>query len=174
MSGWVRVWDVSEWAGEQTRTTVEQAMPHTLIKVSGEGQEGPASTQLAEPFVVSVLDQDASPLSGVAVTFAVTAGEGLLSDTTTTTDANGRAATRLTLGIEAGTNAVEATVEGLEPVTFTATAQESPFADLFDLFKSGKRMALPDRPQLAAKRAQSVQQPDGSCLFLARTEFGAP
>ena len=78
-----------------------------------------------------------------------TAGGGILSDTTATTDANGRAATWLTLGIEAGTNAIAATVEGLEPVTFTATAQESPFASLFDLFQSGKRVALPDHPQLA-------------------------
>ena len=122
-----------------TATAIEQARPHSLEKVSGEGQEGPASTQLAAPFVVSVLDQDDSPLAGVDVTFSVTAGGGLLassidvnpctvesstSSTTATTDANGRAATRLTLGSDAGTNTVAATVEGLEPVTFTATAAE--------------------------------------------------
>ena len=99
---------------------VEQT-PHSLTKVSGEGQQGPANTQLAEPFVVSVLDQDDAPLAGVDVTFAVTAGEGLLADTTdadpctietstssitSTTDANGQAATRLTLGSQPGTNTV--------------------------------------------------------------------
>ena len=154
--GTVQLWDVSEWTGspphslvetsddeqqetEQETTTEGQSMPQTLAKVSGEGQEGPASTQLDEPFVISVLDQDGSPLAGVAVTFAVTAGGGMLSATTdtnpctfklstssltATTDANGQAATRLTLGSEPGTNTVEATVEGLEPGAFTATAAE--------------------------------------------------
>ena len=46
------------------------------------------------------------------------------SSTTVTTDANGHAATRLTLGNEPETNTVEATVERIEPVTFTATAAE--------------------------------------------------
>ena len=97
-----------------------------------------------------VSDAEDAALAGVFVSFAVTAGGGTLSATTATTDANGRAATRLTLGIEAGTNAVEATIAGPEPVTFTATAQESPFVSLFDaLFGGGKRVALPDRPQLA-------------------------
>ena len=76
-----------------------------------------------------------------AVTFSITAGGGMLSSTTATTDdpctiesstsvataitdANGRAATRLTLGRDPGTNTVEATVTGLDPETFTATATE--------------------------------------------------
>ena len=129
---------------------IEQSLriPHSLTQVSGDRQEGLAGAQLAEPFVVSVVDQDGSPLAG-AVTFSVTAGGGLLSSTTdanpctiesstssttATTDANGHAATRLTLGSDAGTNTVSATVEGLETVTFTATGQKSPFASLFDLF----------------------------------------
>ena len=160
-----------------TATAVVQTA-HTLAKVSGNGQEGPASTQLAEPFVVSVLDQDGSPLTGVDVTFSVAAGGGMLSSTTdanpctiasstssatATTDANGQAATRLTLGSEPGTNTVSATVEGLEPMTFTATGQESPFASLFDLFGGGKLVALPDRPQLA----QNAPNPFNSQTVLA-------
>ena len=61
-----------------TATVVVQTA-HSLTKVSGDGQEGPASTQLAAPFVVSVLDQDGSALAGVDVTFAVSAGGGTLS-----------------------------------------------------------------------------------------------
>ena len=63
----VILWDVSE---------VETATPQTLTKISGDGQRVPASTQLAKPFVVSVLDQDGSPLSAVRVTFSVTASGG--------------------------------------------------------------------------------------------------
>ena len=130
-------------------TAAEQAMPHSLTKVCGDSQEGMVDILLDEPFVVSVVDEDGAAMAGVVVSFAVTAGGGTLSAATATTDANGRAATRLTLGSDAGTNTVSATVEGLESVTFTATGQESPFASLFDLFQSGKLVALPDSPQLA-------------------------
>ena len=132
-----------------TATAAEQATPHSLTKVCGDSQEGTASKQLAKPFVVSVADEDGSAIAGVVVSFAVTAGRGTLSAATATTDANGRAATRLTLGSDAGTNAVVATVEGLASATFTATGQKDPLASLFDSFLgSGKRVALPDRTQL--------------------------
>ena len=134
-----------------TATATEQTTSHSLTKVCGDDQEGTAGVLLAEPFVVSVSDEEDAAMTGVVVTFSVTAGGGTLSSTTSTTDANGRAATRLTLGSELGTNSVEATVEGLVPVTFTAIGQESPFASLFDAFLSGsgKLVALPDSPQLA-------------------------
>ena len=127
--GTILLWDISGRTGTR---------PFALKIISGDGQEGSASTQLAKPFVVSVVDQDGSPLSGT-VTFSVTAGGGMLlsptytnpctiasstSSITATTDANGRAATRLTLGSEPGRNTVSASVEELEPVIFTATAAE--------------------------------------------------
>ena len=146
-----------------TATAAEQAMPHSLAKVCGDSQEGTAGILLDEPLVVSVLDEDSAAIAGVVVSFSVTAGGGTLSDTTATTNANGRAATRLTLGSEPGTNTVAATVEGLEPGTFTATGQESPFASLFDLFGGGKRVALPDSPQLA----QNAPNPFNSQTVLA-------
>ena len=146
-----------------TATAAEQAMPHSLAKVCGEDQEGTAGILLAEPFVVSVLDEDSAAIAGVVVSFSVTAGGGTLSSATATTDANGRAATRLTLGSDAGTNTVSATAEGLESGTFTATGQESPFASFFDLFGGGKRVALPDSPQLA----QNAPNPFNSQTVLA-------
>ena len=133
-----------------TATAAEQAMPHSLTKVCGNDQEGTAYEQLAEPFVVSVKDKYGAAMAGVDVSFAVTTGEGTLSDTTATTNANGRVRTWLTLGSEPGTNTVSATVEGLDSVTFTATGEESPLAGFFDsFFGSGKRVPLPDSPQLA-------------------------
>ena len=114
-------------------------MPHTLDKVSGEDQTGPANTQLAESFVVLAADEDGATLAGVIVTFTVSAGGGMLSantdadpctfessqtSITAITDATGQAAARLTLGSEAGTNTVDISVGGLEPEPFTATATE--------------------------------------------------
>ncbi len=106
-----------------------QAIPQSVTKVSGDEQQGAPGASLANPFVVSVLDQNGAAFPGAAVTFAVTAGEGTLSPTTTTTDADGRAASTLTLGSRPGANTAVATVAGLEPVTFTATAEATPDFD---------------------------------------------
>ena len=103
--------------------------PRTLTRVPGRAQQGPAGTALTEPFTVLVLDQHGDPLAGATVTFTVTAGGGTLSATTATTDADGRAATTLTLGRTPGTTTVRATVAGLNPVTFTATAEATPDFD---------------------------------------------
>ena len=147
-----------------TATAAEQAMPYLLTKICGNNQEGTAYEQLAEPLVVSVKDEDGAAMARVVVSFAVTAGGGTLSAATATTNVNGRARTWLTLGSEPGTNTVEATVEGLEPVTFTATGEESPLADFFDsFFGGGKRVALPDSPQLA----QNAPNPFNSQTVLA-------
>ena len=115
----IRLWDMAEWT----------PIPHTLTKSSGDGQEGRAGATLAEPFVVSVLDQYGSALAGTVVSFSVTAGGGTLSSTTATTDANGRARSTLTLGPTPGPNTVTATVEGLEPETFTAIGQATTDSD---------------------------------------------
>ena len=129
-----------------TATTVEQ-VPHSLTKVSGDGQQGQAGEQLAKPFVVLVLDEDGAAMARVSVTFTVTGGGGTMSSTTAMTSTYGRAARTLTLGDEPGTNTVAVSVAGLDPVTFTATAVgEEPAFDLSDLF--GKRVALPDNTQL--------------------------
>ena len=129
-----------------TATTVEQ-VPHSLTKVSGDGQQGQAGEQLAKPFVVLVLDEDGAAMARVSVTFTVTGGDGTMSSTTAMTSTYGRAARTLTLGDEPGTNTVDVSVAGLDPVTFTATAVgEEPSFDLSDLF--GKRVALPDNTQL--------------------------
>ncbi len=103
-----------------TFTAGTRSIPTTLIIVGGEAQQGPSGASLPEPLVVSVLDQVGSPLAGATVTFAVTAGEGTLSVTRATTDAQGRAASILTLGRMPGASSVEVSVAGLAPVTFTA------------------------------------------------------
>ena len=103
--------------------------PRALAKGSGDDQQGPAGTALAEPFVVTVLDQYGDPFAGATVTFAVTAGGGTLSATTASTDADGRAAATLTLGSQLGANTVTASVADLDPVTFTATAEATPDFD---------------------------------------------
>ena len=111
-----------------TFTATGLAVPKTLTKISGDEQTGVLGASLSEPFVVSVLDRNRAPVSGVPVTFAVISGEGTLSATTASTDENGRAASILTLGLR-GANTVSVSVHGLDPVTFTATAEATPDFD---------------------------------------------
>ena len=97
------------------------------LKISGDTQQGPPSTALANPFVVEVQDANNVAFAGVPVTFIVTAGGGTLKATNTTTDANGGAESTLTLGSSAGTNTVRVSVQGIsQTITFTATATATP------------------------------------------------
>ena len=100
-----------------------------LLKISGYNQQGASGVTLAQPFVVAVQDENGSAVEGVQVTFTVTEGGGTLSATTAPTDANGQAATTLTLGSQPGPNTVAATVEGLEPETFTAIGRATTDSD---------------------------------------------
>ena len=109
----IRLRDVSKWTGLR---------PFALEILSGAGQQGAPGATLSQPLVVEVYDRHGNPVPGATVTFAVTAGGATLSKTTATTDANGRAATMLTLGPQPGTNSVVATIADLKPVTITATA----------------------------------------------------
>jgi hypothetical protein len=77
----------------------------------------------ADPPAVIVADVAGNPVPGITVAFVVTAGGGSLLGATPVTDAAGIAkVTSWTMGAAQGTNSVTATVTGLTPVTFLATA----------------------------------------------------
>ena len=121
--GTVLLWDMEK---------LTQPQPQTLVKVSGDKQEGVPSAPLANPLIVEVKDQNGNVLEGVAVTFSVTEGEGTLSVNTATTDSSGRAQTVLTLGniLWMTLVAVTVTVADIEqPVTFVAVAVITPDFD---------------------------------------------
>jgi len=108
--------------------TVDPLLPKAtrLEKFSGDNQTGLTGGVWAAPFVVEVRDQYDDPLAGATVTFTVLTGGGRLSAGTTTTDANGWAASTLRLGTDAVTNTVEVSVAGIsETVTFTAESISS-------------------------------------------------
>ena len=92
--------------------------PTTLLKISGDDQEGFPGETLPNPLVVEVKDQSDNPLRNVRVTFAITAGGGTLTATTTKTDRNGKAESKLALGPNAGTNTVSVAVSGIEQKEF--------------------------------------------------------
>ena len=72
--------------------------------------------------MVIIKDATGNGVAGKTVLWTIATGAGTVNPTTSTTDTDGKAFTRWTLGPTAGTNTVNAASANLTPVTFTATA----------------------------------------------------
>ncbi len=94
--------------------------PEFLI-ISGDKQEELVGRTLPAPFVVEYRDANGKPKEGVKITFSITDGDAELTDTTVTTDADGRAQTFLRCGWKLGTITINVTAEGINSqLTFIA------------------------------------------------------
>lgn len=91
-----------------------------LIQVSGSGQSGTAGSSLPEPLVVRVEDDHGNPVEGISIAWAVSAGGGAVSPSSSTTDAQGLARTTWALGTAAGQNTATAS-QGTASVSFSAS-----------------------------------------------------
>jgi len=96
-----------------------------LVRVSGDGQSAQVGTQLENRLVVRLLDQAGNGVPNRAVSWVIATGGGSVEPETSTTDGNGEAFTRWTLGTESGGNSLNAVVSGVGFVGFTATATQS-------------------------------------------------
>ena len=94
-----------------------------LLQVSGNNQSASPGAELAQPLVVRLADRQGNGVSGRAVTWVVGAGGGRVASGTSTTDQDGKASVRWTLGSSSGTNTLNAVVSGVGVVGFTATAR---------------------------------------------------
>jgi hypothetical protein len=100
----------------------------SLSKVKPDPTTAPAGADI-DSAVVKAVDQFGNPVSGQTVHFAVTAGGGTLSPIDVTTGADGRAATRWTMGAATDTpNTMTATAGGVS-VTFS-TVTTRPLGEL--------------------------------------------
>ncbi len=99
--------------------------PASVVKTGGDAQAGYFNTALPIPYSVTVLDANSRGVPGVSVDWAIVTGGGSLSSNPSTTNANGTASTTHTLS-SATVYVVTATVSGLPPVTFTASATAHP------------------------------------------------
>jgi hypothetical protein len=89
--------------------------------ISGAGQGGRLGQTLPQPLVVEVTDVNGATVPGVSIDWKLTKGDGTLNPTSSTTNAQGRASTTLTLG-SVGAIEVQASARGLAPVTFTESS----------------------------------------------------
>jgi len=93
----------------------------TVTAAGGDAQTVTANAAATAPLAVKVLDANGNPITGAIVTWALTAGGGTISATSSTTDASGIAIVMYTAGLTSGTATITATVSSLTPVTFTET-----------------------------------------------------
>jgi len=98
----------------------------TINAASAMDFSGVVGTTAASAPAVRVTDKRGDPVSGVQVSFAVTAGGGSVSPSLVTTDADGRATVAWTLGTAVQPNTLKASVGTLSPVVFTATTVAGP------------------------------------------------
>jgi len=148
---------------------VTAAPPSAVLLFSGGGQTAPASTALADSIVARVVDQFGFAKSGVTVNWAVTLGGGAVSPASAVTDANGRAATRWTIGA-GGTQQVSATVGALTPLlvgasVFQAGGQPTLFSgvDFVELTVLGSRtIPIYLEPAAAAPIVATLEMRDTS------------
>ena len=97
--------------------------PASISIQAGNNQTALVSTAVATDPAVEVRNANNQALAGIAVTFAVATGGGSVTGGSATTNAQGVATVgSWTLGAAIGVNTLTATVAGLAPVTFTATA----------------------------------------------------
>lgn len=97
--------------------------PASITKVAGDAQATtPSATLTVAPSVV-VKDASGNAVAGATVTFAVATGGGSITGATATTSSTGIATVgSWTVGPIQGDNTLTATVTGVTPATFTATA----------------------------------------------------
>ena len=121
--------DESGNVGQPTASVLREA-PGSAVSlevVSGDLQEAVVRTELPQPLVVRVVSDAGVPLAGRTVVFEGTAGGGTLDGgvrrLAATTDFQGLAQARWTLGRRAGVQHVRASAVGvLRPVELTALA----------------------------------------------------
>ncbi|MEP6573820.1 MAG: S8 family serine peptidase [Gemmatimonadota bacterium] len=124
--------------------------PALIVALSGTGQTGSVGQLLAAPIVVKVTNSAGAAVSGIVVTFNVTAGGGSLAASTVTTNGQGTASVGWTVGQTVGTNidTVTATIPGSisgSPVTFTASTAAGP-ATLITLISGDQQSAEVGHP----------------------------
>jgi hypothetical protein len=96
----------------------------TVERVSGNGQNGEPGSQLGNPLVVRLVDEDGNGVGGEAVAWVVATGGGSTSPGTSETNDEGFASTQWTLGDTPGVNTLNAVVSGVGVVDFTATGDD--------------------------------------------------
>ncbi|MDE0072839.1 MAG: Ig-like domain-containing protein [Gammaproteobacteria bacterium] len=143
--------------------------PHAMLIHSGDGQVARTRRETEEPVRVRVISRSGAGLSGVTVTFEVTAGGGSVPSSSAVTDAEGIAsAGPWTMG-DPGPQELRATAPGVNRVIFRATALAAPVAELVAVEGDGQRteivLPVPVAPRVRAEDADGNPVSDTRVTF---------
>jgi adhesin/invasin len=128
-----------------------------LELVSGNDQVAVAGLSLTDSLVVRLVDPAGSGIADRSVTWTVSGGGGTADPETGTTDGQGYASSKWTLGPSAGQNTVDAVVQGVGTVRFSATGRTD----------DGSPGPDPDRSRVAVDPA-SIQAGAGTATVTVR------
>ena len=146
-------------------TLPNQGTPSAIAVVRGDRQNGAAGEALSDSLVVRVTDKFGDPVSGAEVTWTAQVG-GSVSPGTSTTGADGSAATQRMLGTALGSYVTTAALDGV---------QDAPQPAVFTALGIDRRLALAVAPPaIAAARAPLVPQPVIQLRDLAGNDIAQP
>lgn len=115
-------------------------------------RSGAVGSAITDGIIVKVSDAAGHPVSGVAVAFAVTLGNGSTNPRIATTDSKGQAAATWTLGTILGPNEVTASVTGVSaPVKFVATGTPGAVSTISITPSNARLLATVDTLRITAK-----------------------
>jgi adhesin/invasin len=106
---------------EPITITATGIVPDELLVAQGNNQSAKAGAALPVQIVLRVVGANNTPIPGVPVSLAVTAGGGSLNPASATTNAAGEVTVRWTLGSQPGAQQVRASALNLAPVTLSAS-----------------------------------------------------
>ena len=130
-------WQLGDQAGMQTSHAMIATLPSSALdftatalagnaaaveKVFGDNQSAPVGGDLTDSLVIRVVDAFGNGVPGRSLSW-VLVGSGSVNPGSSTTDGNGEAFTRWSLGNSAGQQTLRAAVPGFPPVSFVAHAQ---------------------------------------------------
>jgi hypothetical protein len=95
-----------------------------MESVSGNSQPGFIGIPLDEHLAVRVLDVNNIPVPNATVSWVVESGAGSVTPAQAKSDEDGIARTTWTLGLNTGEQEVTANINGVDPISFLATASE--------------------------------------------------
>lgn len=149
-------------AGGPTGQSARAPEAATMVAVAAGSQAATVGTTVAAAPAVRVADASGRPVAGATVRFVVIGGGGSVASANAATGADGVAsAGAWTLGRQAGENVLEAQLEGVPAVRFTARAAADVAARLF--------VAAGDAQQATVNTRVPV-----SPAVVARDRFGNP
>ena len=133
--------------------------PSIAVAHEGNDQSAPIGTGVAVLPSIRVTDAVGNGISGVPVTFAVTAGGGNITGANTVTDIDGVArVASWTMGVTPGLNRLTVTAGSLAPVQINATAAMSP---AFVVIHEGNNQSAPVATNVAVAPAVRVTTAEG-------------